>query len=587
MRDVFICHASEDKEAIVKPLATLLKKQLGESRVWYDEFSISTGDGINKKIHEGLKETRVGVVIFSEVFFNKPRALMELGVLNFNSDEERNVLIPLCYEISPKEVKKKLSHFGDIRVRIVNKNNLNEVAEEIIAGIKKVKLKEGKERVKKRIKGIILYGFLAICLFIFSYLFYSPTMKPTSKTESNLQASSIFDTSKHSYNVLLFPFKPHGNCTYKSDIEEIIATRLSDMNELENLNLQVRFDSVHCVKKYSDAELFGKEQFADLVIWGDLFEKLFSDDKEASLKYINISRRYYVPGINRGESAENNISLAEVSKGKLQKNIDYIIYWVTASRAFSKEEYASALVNFQKIENSMSINDDLLNYMGLCYFYLDSIDKAKMYFKNAIKLNPKYGEAEYNYASLLMTKENDYQGANKILSTLLEKIDSSALILNGDSQAISKVHYIYAINLEHFNDIMDAKEHYEIALKFDSVNEAAEYKYAMLLDLEFNNINTANEHFIHLLRVNPNDYYTNATYAIFLNREFNDSIGSRKYYEISLSLNPNCAIFHYYYSCLLRDKFHDLTEADNHFREAFRLDPSIVYEKAPENYQIK
>jgi hypothetical protein len=40
--DVFISHATEDKEQIASPLATALKKL--NLRVWYDIFALSPGD---------------------------------------------------------------------------------------------------------------------------------------------------------------------------------------------------------------------------------------------------------------------------------------------------------------------------------------------------------------------------------------------------------------------------------------------------------------------------------------------------------------------------------------------------------------
>lgn len=48
LHDVFICHASEDKEDFVRPLATLLEQQ--HIDVWYDEFSLSIGDSLQQKI---------------------------------------------------------------------------------------------------------------------------------------------------------------------------------------------------------------------------------------------------------------------------------------------------------------------------------------------------------------------------------------------------------------------------------------------------------------------------------------------------------------------------------------------------------
>jgi hypothetical protein len=50
--DVFISHASEDKEGIVRPLANALKNE--GLRVWYDEFELKIGDSLRRKIDRGL-----------------------------------------------------------------------------------------------------------------------------------------------------------------------------------------------------------------------------------------------------------------------------------------------------------------------------------------------------------------------------------------------------------------------------------------------------------------------------------------------------------------------------------------------------
>jgi len=50
--DVFICHASEDKEDFVRPLAERLRQQ--HLDVWYDEFSLKIGDSLTQNIDEGL-----------------------------------------------------------------------------------------------------------------------------------------------------------------------------------------------------------------------------------------------------------------------------------------------------------------------------------------------------------------------------------------------------------------------------------------------------------------------------------------------------------------------------------------------------
>ena len=64
--DVFISHASEDKNAIARPLAEALKAH--GLRVWYDEFSLTVGDSLRKKIDQGLSNSHFGIVILSVRF---------------------------------------------------------------------------------------------------------------------------------------------------------------------------------------------------------------------------------------------------------------------------------------------------------------------------------------------------------------------------------------------------------------------------------------------------------------------------------------------------------------------------------------
>ena len=64
--DVFICHASEDKDAVARPLAEALREW--HLDVWYDEFSMKVGDSLREAIDRGLASCRYGVVIVSPAF---------------------------------------------------------------------------------------------------------------------------------------------------------------------------------------------------------------------------------------------------------------------------------------------------------------------------------------------------------------------------------------------------------------------------------------------------------------------------------------------------------------------------------------
>jgi hypothetical protein len=100
--DVFIAHASEDKDELVRPLAHALVKR-GLS-VWYDEFELKVGDSLRAKIDEGLANSHFGIVVFSPSFFGKSWPPNELSALFALEDGGRRRILPIWHRISKEEV---------------------------------------------------------------------------------------------------------------------------------------------------------------------------------------------------------------------------------------------------------------------------------------------------------------------------------------------------------------------------------------------------------------------------------------------------------------------------------------------------
>ncbi|HYY49697.1 MAG TPA: TIR domain-containing protein, partial [Nitrososphaeraceae archaeon] len=77
VRDIFICHASEDKSEIVGPIVHALAKS--HLTCWYDEAEIDWGDSITEKINEGLTVSRYVLVVLSKNFLSKKYPQRELN----------------------------------------------------------------------------------------------------------------------------------------------------------------------------------------------------------------------------------------------------------------------------------------------------------------------------------------------------------------------------------------------------------------------------------------------------------------------------------------------------------------------------
>lgn len=93
-RDIFICHASEDKEEIVKQII----EAFGQSGItyWYDEAEIKWGDSITQKVNEGLRISRYVIVVFSSAFIGKNWPERELNaVLNMEASIGKVKVLPL------------------------------------------------------------------------------------------------------------------------------------------------------------------------------------------------------------------------------------------------------------------------------------------------------------------------------------------------------------------------------------------------------------------------------------------------------------------------------------------------------------
>lgn len=101
--DVFISHASEDKEAMARPLAEFLQRFC--LQVWYDEDTVRIGDSLSESIDRGLAASRFGVVILSKSFFEKPWARHELKGLVAQDNAIGNVILPVWHGINVDTVR--------------------------------------------------------------------------------------------------------------------------------------------------------------------------------------------------------------------------------------------------------------------------------------------------------------------------------------------------------------------------------------------------------------------------------------------------------------------------------------------------
>ena len=106
--DVFISHASEDKES--------------ELRI---------GDSLRRKIDHGLSRSRFGVVVFSKSFFAKGWPHYELDGLVTRSVSGEQTILPIWHEITKDEVMAQTPSLADKIARSTANFTVAEIAAEI------------------------------------------------------------------------------------------------------------------------------------------------------------------------------------------------------------------------------------------------------------------------------------------------------------------------------------------------------------------------------------------------------------------------------------------------------------------------
>lgn len=133
--DVFISHASEDKDSFARPLAEALEAA-GVS-VWFDESTLTIGDSLRRSIDKGLARSRYGIVIVSEAFLSKDWPQRELDGLVAKEDDGGKVVLPVWHNITVSEVRRHSPTLAD-RLAISSSKGVSTVVGELLRVVRSV-----------------------------------------------------------------------------------------------------------------------------------------------------------------------------------------------------------------------------------------------------------------------------------------------------------------------------------------------------------------------------------------------------------------------------------------------------------------
>lgn len=128
--DVFVCHASPDKDEIVRPLAlALVERGLA---VWYDELELRIGSNLRQTIDDGLTRSRFGVVVLSPAFFEQGWRQYELdGLVTLEMSGGRQLILPIWHRVTRADVEKYSPSLAGKLARSTAEHSVTEIADEI------------------------------------------------------------------------------------------------------------------------------------------------------------------------------------------------------------------------------------------------------------------------------------------------------------------------------------------------------------------------------------------------------------------------------------------------------------------------
>ena len=127
--DLFISHASEDKDDFVRPLAETLQG-LG-LKVWYDEFSMRVGDSLRRKIDSGLRNSRYGTVVLSADFIKKEWTNYELDALVAREMNGHKMILPIWHKITKTDVMNYSPNLADKIALNTSVSTIEEIAHQL------------------------------------------------------------------------------------------------------------------------------------------------------------------------------------------------------------------------------------------------------------------------------------------------------------------------------------------------------------------------------------------------------------------------------------------------------------------------
>lgn len=464
------------------------------------------------------------------------------------------------YKEQANQSKLEIGKFKTQVDRLLTEQKKSETEKQISAipePVQKVKPKPVVKRIY--IASLILLAVSGITLSIY-YLFNQDKNLPE-KTEMSKAANDSM------FTVLILPFSVmQDNPNINLKLEELIRRQASEKFKMKNRVVNILYEPLQTKPAQSQQEAHdaAKDNNAQLVVYGDIYEQTVTDSVQAIVKYLFINPDNSEEIKGSGEAGNKSFAkLTDSEAIHLQKQIECVMEMSYAYSIYFKGQYSQALALANEIvptSDEMQLNSYELKTS--CYYALNDYHRAKKQIENMILLDTSAYALHYMAKTLVQLGQYDsaaYYYQQAILSDTIGEIN---YLLN----------YADLLCSSYFKQYEKAKKIVQRALSKDSSNSRTWY-YLAEMEVLMKNLPVAKEHFLKSLAIDSN-FDAKINFAAMLAFKLKDPMSALPYFLSALQQDSTNSTVHYLLGDLYgMDAMRNPTLTEYHYKKSKEYAP--------------
>ena len=338
------------------------------------------------------------------------------------------------------------------------------------------------------------------------------------------------------FHVLILSFEKFNNQENRNlNIEEAVAKRLEDINEIETNKVDIIIDKNKKPTSSTEAKLIGKSRNADIVIFGEYYSNKYQISDDIRIRWILIND-FELKNNKLGDSKRSPIErLSLLSDGFLLNDIEFIFYWFLGLTRFKNSDYEKAISYFNKLlfdyKPFKDKNAELYHYIALCYDKLEDFFNAKQYYRKTFEIDSNSSYAYNNYALKLAWNFSQYDSAKIFFLKAIKKSKNNPVVLSN---------YAWLLQ-DHYKDFDNAIYFYKKALEMDTNDANIYYNLAYIYDQNNFDVEIATKFYEKTIKIEPDNSFYLEQYAIFIGRKLEYFELAKVFHKKVIDIDSNYA----------------------------------------------